>query len=198
MLQRDDRLQTFLELTEEAITLRAGSCEGAQSAAYRIFTALRQHVGPKTEAAPETLPVCRSLDSALQVARKGPLPVPLLATALSELAPSLIWRRRKGAEMESETFFDGHANALVVGAEGFEARKDVMIGVSLMAPHVRYPDHRHPPEEVYVSLAGGLWWKEGQHWREPNPGGLIYNEPNVLHAMKTVEQPLLAIWCLML
>ena len=29
------------------------------------------------------------------------------------------------------------------------------VGISLMAPHVRYPDHRHPPEEVYVSLAGG-------------------------------------------
>ena len=27
-----------------------------------------------------------------------------------------------------------------------------MVGVSLMAPAVQYPDHRHPPEEVYLAL----------------------------------------------
>jgi hypothetical protein len=31
-------------------------------------------------------------------------------------------------------------------------------------------------------------------WTTPVPGGI--NEPNVLHAMRTEEQPLLAIWCL--
>ena len=67
-----------------------------------------------------------------------------------------------------------------------------------MAPHVRYPDHRHPPEEVYVSLAGGSWWNTNMDWTTPGPGGLIYNEPNVLHAMRTEAQPLLAIWCLWL
>jgi quercetin dioxygenase-like cupin family protein len=198
MSQRDASLQQFLELTEEAITLRAASCEGAQSAAERIFTALREHVGPKSDAVPETLPVCRNLDSALHVARKGPLPIPRLATALAELTSSLIWRRRKGAETETRAFYDGHANALVVGPEGLEQRDDAMIGISLMTPHVRYPDHRHPPEEVYVSLAGGAWWKEGRHWHQPRSGGLVYNEPNVLHAMATEEEPLLAIWCLML
>ena len=30
----------------------------------------------------------------------------------------------------------------------------------------------------------------------PGPGGLIYNDPNVLHAMRTEAQPLLAIWSL--
>jgi quercetin dioxygenase-like cupin family protein len=99
-------------------------------------------------------------------------------------------------ETQSRTFFDGHANALVAGPEGIEIRDDVMIGISLMAPHVRYPDHRHPPEEVYVSLAGGAWWKEHGDWYGPGSGGLVYNEPNVLHAMATEQEPLLAIWCL--
>ena len=79
---------------------------------------------------------------------------------------------------------------------GIEEREDVRVGISLLAPHVRYPDHRHHPEEVYVSLAGGAWWNANMEWTTPGPGGLIYNEPNVLHAMRTEAQPLLAIWCL--
>ena len=35
-------------------------------------------------------------------------------------------------------------------------------------------------------------------WTAPGPGGLIYNEPGVLHAMRTKAEPLLAICCLWL
>jgi hypothetical protein len=45
-------------------------------------------------------------------------------------------------------------------------------------------------------LAGGAWWNSNMKWTTPVPGGIIYNEPNVLHIMRTEEQPLLAIWCL--
>jgi quercetin dioxygenase-like cupin family protein len=198
MIERNPKLRQFLDLTEEAIVANAHSCEGASHAATRIFTALRDRQGSKSDAPSESLPVCGALDVALRIAGRGPPPIPRLATALAELSPHLIWRRRKGAETESRAFYDGHANALVVGPEGIEQRNDAMIGISLMAPHVRYPDHRHPPEEVYVSLAGGAWWKEGKDWHQPRSGGLVYNEPNVLHAMATEEEPLLAIWCLKL
>ena len=196
MTERDLKLQQFLDLTEEAIMLRTDSCEDAGPAALRIFTALRNQTGREGGGAPESLPVCGALDAALRLGALGPSPIPRLATALAKLAPDLAWRRREGAEKESRNFFDGHANALVVGPEGLETRKDVLIGISLMAPQVRYPDHRHPPEEVYVSLAGGAWWKQGRGWHRPECGGLVYNEPNILHAMATDEEPLLAIWCL--
>ncbi len=196
MTGRDLTLQQFLDLTEEAIRLRADSLEGVRPAASRIFTALRERTGPRSDAEPESLPVCRELDGALRLAAKGPSPIPNLAVSLAKLAPALVWRRRKGAENESPDFFDGHANALVAGPQGLETRDDVLIGISLMAPRVRYPDHQHPPEEIYVSLAGGAWWKQSQDWYCPNPGGLVYNEPNVLHAMATEKDPLLAIWCL--
>lgn len=175
---------------------RAESCEGTGAASARIFAALRERAGTKSSAAPESLPVYQSLDTALGLAGQGPPPIPSLASALAKLAPQLVWRRRKNADEEGRRFFDGHANALIVGAEGIERRDDVMVGISLMAPHVRYPDHQHPPEEVYVSLAGGAWWKEGGEWYRPGSGGLVYNEPNVLHAMATEDDPLLAIWCL--
>lgn len=196
MTGRDPKLQQFLDLTQEAILARASSCEGTRRAATRIFAALREWAGTKSDAAPEILPVCKALDTALDLAGQGPAPIPRLASALAKLAPELVWRRRKNADKESRKFFDGHANALIVGAEGMESREDVMVGISLMAPHVRYPDHQHPPEEVYVSLAGGAWWKEGREWHRPGSGGLVYNKPGVLHAMATEEDPLLAVWCL--
>ena len=65
-----------------------------------------------------------------------------------------------------------------------------------MAPDTQYPDHRHPPEEIYVVLSGGQWRQGSNPWHEPGTGGLVYNPPNVVHAMRSTEQPLLALWFL--
>jgi hypothetical protein len=39
-----------------------------------------------------------------------------------------------------------------------------------MAPNTRYPDHRHPPEEIYVVLSGGQWRQASGPWYEPGIG----------------------------
>jgi quercetin dioxygenase-like cupin family protein len=196
MKQRDAKLQAFYDLTETAILLRADTCKNAGRAAKPVFDALRKNMGGKGSSAPERLPVCDALVSALHVAGTGPAPIPELAAALNDLSPHLQWKRRNNSPPDGTNFHNGHANALVAGPGGLEERADVWVGISLLAPHVRYPDHRHPPEEVYVSLASGVWWNANMDWTTPGAGGLIYNEPNVLHAMRTEAQPLLAIWCL--
>jgi hypothetical protein len=71
-----------------------------------------------------------------------------------------------------------------------------MIGVSLMAPNLQYPDHRHPPAEVYYSLSPGSWRQGDGPWVTPGIGGLIYNPSNIVHSMRSSDVPLLAIWCL--
>ena len=196
MKRRDAKLQLFYDLTEAAISRRAETCANAGPAARPVFDALRMSVGDQGNFAPERLPVCDALESASHLASTAPAPIPELAAALNDLSPRLQWKRRDASPPAGTTFHDGHANALVAGPCGLEERDDVWVGISLLAPHVRYPDHRHHPEEVYVSLAGGAWWNSNMDWTTPGPGGLIYNEPNVLHAMRTDDQPLLAIWCL--
>ena len=84
----------------------------------------------------------------------------------------------------------------LVGPGGFEEREDVMVGVSLVAPHVTYPDHSHPPEEVYLVLSEGEWWNTAMGWVHPGPGGLVYNPPGITHAMRAGDAPLLALWFL--
>lgn len=196
MKQREATLQAFYDLTETAILRRADTCKNAGPAVKPVFEALRKTVGGKGSFRSERLPICDALESALHVANTGPAPIPELAAALNGLSPRLQWKRRDSSQPDGTSFHDGHANALVAGPGGLEEREDLWIGISLLAPHVRYPDHRHPPEEVYVSLAGGAWWNENMDWTTPGPGGLIYNAPNILHAMRTEAQPLLAIWCL--
>jgi hypothetical protein len=118
-----------------------------------------------------------------------------VATAFASLAPALTWLQRPGSEADSQ-FHAGHANCLIVGPGGLEARDDVRVGASLLAPNVRYPDHSHPPEEVYVVLSDGEWFGTAARWYRPGIGGIVHHQPGVLHAMRSGETPLLAVWCL--
>ena len=90
----------------------------------------------------------------------------------------------------------GHANAQVIGPAGLGHSERVRIGASLVAPGITYPDHRHPPEEVYLVLSPGEWRQNASPWHAPGIGGLVYNPPDIVHAMRAAPvAPLLAIWC---
>jgi quercetin dioxygenase-like cupin family protein len=195
LTQRSPDLQSLLALAEAAIHQAPDVEAPVHSTAARVFEALR---APSTQASSETarLPVCRHLPAALEHARRQPGPVGALADAFARIEPILNWQIRPGAETLGEPFLNGHANATIIGPEGLEVRHDVRVGVSLMAPHTRYPDHRHPPEEIYVVLSSGLWRQADRPWHEPGIGGLVYNPPNIVHAMRAREWPLLALWFL--
>ena len=79
-----------------------------------------------------------------------------------------------------------------------EQRDDVLAGASLVAPGVRYPDHHHPPEEIYVVLTPGEWRQESRPWHEPGVGAVVHNPPGIVHAMRAGDTPLLALWFLWL
>ena len=187
-------LQMLLDLAEAAILARGD--EQSSSAAVRVFERLTQKVGAEVAAEPRRLPVCRFLDAAYAGMAAGASPLPELASAFSALDPRLCWERRATANPADTVFFDGHANAVLIGPRGLEQREDVWVGVSLMAPGVLYPDHSHPPEEVYFAFTAGQWWNTRMGWAEPGPGGLVYNEPGIMHAMRSGSAPLLALWLL--
>ena len=130
--------------------------------------------------------------------QNGPKPISKLTNALIKIEPKLKWYRRPEAKNFSESFFNGHANAVIVGDGGFEVRHDVRIGMSLVAPNIDYPRHRHPPEELYIVLAPGSWMQNDENLTLKTPGDLIHNSPNCWHAMQSIQTPLLAIWCLWL
>jgi len=193
---RSPDLQLFLTLAEAVIRRGSGIDKRMSIVADRMFPALQVSSARAGRPEPARLPVCRHITTALEHAHRQPGPVSALADAFVAIEPQLNWKVRASAETQGEQFLNGHANATIIGPEGLEIRPDVLIGASLLAPHTRYPDHRHPPEEIYVVLSAGQWRQASNSWHEPGIGGLVYNPPNIVHAMRSTEEPLLALWFL--
>ena len=192
----DDRtasLRRLIDAAGAAILAAPAATPAITAAAGRIFSAL----GAMTVAPAEPgacLPVCANLLPAIATARSGPPAIARIADALERLSTHLIWRRsdRDG----DPRFAAGHANAQIVGTDGLAQCDGVRLGMSLVAPGITYPDHHHPPEEIYIILSPGEWRQNAAPWHAPGIGGLVYNPPDILHAMRAGATPLLAMWCL--
>lgn len=190
--QRPVELQNLLDVALPAMAARAASLESAASLA-RIAAAARQPGAPG--AAPQRLPVCALLDQVLDQTPAAPDLAALFA-ALLALAPRMVWRRRSGDASASANFAEAHANAMLLGPGGIENRQDLWLGLSLLAPHTRYPDHCHKPEETYLVLSPGEFRHGASDWFQPGMGGSFYNTPDIVHAMRSGAAPLFALWAL--
>jgi quercetin dioxygenase-like cupin family protein len=193
---RTDNLQRFIDAAEAGIQAKAVQFPAAMPMAERIFSALKENGEGNVQNTPARLAVCSQLDHALGLAQSGPDPIPGLADAFAAIEPEFAWSRRPEAAKVAGDFYDNHANATIIGDGGLEARRDVRIGVSLVAPGIEYPRHRHPPEELYIVLAPGKWMRDDNPLALKQSGALVHNPPNAWHAMQSMETPLLAIWCL--
>ncbi len=192
MSERPPVLQAFLDQLFDTFMENYKGAE-IRGCTDRVFTALTDYRGPGRNV-PARLPVCDHLAPALDRARSTH---EALVESFAALEPQLAWTRRPQSDhTASANFADGHANALIIGPNGHEAREDVWVGVSLLAPHVRYPDHNHGPEEVYLVLSKSKFQHGDEDWFEPGIGGQFYNTPNIRHAMASDDDPLFAIWCL--
>lgn len=195
-MQRTPVLAQFVDALHAAIAARAAPQGPARCLMDEAMRRLRSGQGAATAAAPHWLPACGHLAGALVASHAAAPDIVRLAGLLDALAPQLHWRRR--ADGGDARFLQGHANAHIVGPLGLEVRHDLVIGATLMAPGVPYPEHRHPPREVYLVLSPGDWWRGGQDWHAPGVGGLVYHPGDAPHAMRAAPTaPLLALWCLL-
>ncbi|BBU31579.1 transcriptional regulator [Burkholderia sp. THE68] len=142
-------------------------------------------------------PACDWLDAALAPFIDDHTGFGAAARALRALEPDLGWSRRSSGENGSENYIEAHVHGMICGPGGAESRYDVQLGFSLMLPHVRYPDHSHPPEEAYVLFTPGEFRQNGGAWFDPGIGGGIHNVRNNPHAMRSGAVPFLAIWTLL-
>ncbi len=177
-------LDRFLSLAGTAVAARAGGA--AAPAARRVATLLE--AAPEAAAVPAAArqPACNHLPAALAATPFA------LAEAFRALEPDLAWRVGERSGLGAL-----YAGAPVLGPGGPQQRGGLVAGISLLAPGATYPDHDHPPEEIYLALSGGEWWNAETPWHAPGPGGIVHNPPGILHAMRGTEVPLLAIWFLL-
>ena len=195
MTDRPEELQRFLDASLDAFEGRADHPRARESLG-KIRAALASP-GEMAETEAGRLPVCALLEDVAAPERFNDPDLHLVIKAFGDIEPRLGWRTRGGdMSTASENINDGHANAMIVGPGGVERRSDVWLGVSLLAPHVRYPDHNHPPEETYLVLSEGEFRHGDSGWFTPGVGGTLYNEPGISHAMRTGDKPMFAMWAL--
>jgi hypothetical protein len=193
-MARSPALQSFVDAAARAVWASARSGSAAERAAARVFDRCAAKLGAARGGKGVRLPVCDWLEPALAAAAGTDRAE--VGAALGAIASDLRWTRRSSADPSEPIFWNGHANALIMGQGGLEERDDLWIGVTLMAPDITYVDHDHPPEEVYLSLSPGEWWNADMDWTGPGTTGLIYNPPGIRHAMRSGAKPFLALWFL--
>ena len=193
-MTRDAHLRAFVDAALAAFGEATPGPE-ARVSLERIAAALAVPT-PRRERPGSRLAVQAHLEDALAVKTESPA-LRRLIEAFRRIEPDLEWVRRADHDRTaSADFAEGHANAMILGPAGLEHRRDVWIGVSLLAPRVRYPDHSHAPEETYLVLSDGEFRQGGGAWFTPGVGGSFYNVPDIVHAMRAKDTPLLAFWAL--
>ncbi|PLP58397.1 transcriptional regulator [Mesorhizobium loti] len=146
-------------------------------------------------AQPARRPACIHLAAGYRNLENAGSHLSRLAVSFQAIEPLLDWTSRE-ERRDSDALAQNYAGATIVGRDGVIASEHVEIGASILSPNTVYPNHRHSPEEVYIALSEGHWRQDDDPWVEPGIGGLIHNPANIVHAMRSGDQPLFAIWCL--
>jgi quercetin dioxygenase-like cupin family protein len=187
------RIDGFLD----AVSRRLRSAEAEDVAVAAEAEALRRLWPGRTLASritdAERLPACDYLDVALD--RAVPEGDSDLASSIAALRPALHWTYSYPANPRDRELGSKVAFSQIVGGRGLRPDTNLHIGLTLIAPHVVYPAHFHPAVELYLVVSGHALWQSGT--AEPAlrpPGSLILHASNVVHAMTTFEEPLLAVW----
>lgn len=141
---------------------------------------------------PRLLPVLRWLDRLAPGAVDETRP---LVDGLTAAASDLAWGQTYTVEDFGERFLERYGWSELIGLRGPIASDRLACGVLLLGPDLEYPAHSHAAEEIYIPLAGTAHWLHGgDGWRPRRPGELIHHPSGIVHAMRTDEQPLLALY----
>jgi quercetin dioxygenase-like cupin family protein len=153
---------------------------------------------PAASAAPPALPVLRWLP---RIAADGASFGGAFVSALCRAAPSLTWRQSYTPDEVDAAFLQNYGWTELLRAAAMlrpaakRTSAQISCGVVVLGPGTLYPPHRHEAEEIYVPLSGTAAWQQGDAiWREHPPGTLIHHSSEEPHAMRTGEEPLLALY----
>jgi len=177
-----------------AAGLAARPGEGVEEVLERLRA---QDLSPAAFAPPEPrrLAACRRLPEA--VAATLALDSSL-AAAIANLEDALHWTQTTAysdAAMGQVGFMDNYGHAQLIGPTGCFPGEDFLLGLLVLGPGFHYLDHHHPAPELYWPLTGPSRWKQGAGgFEERAAGETIWHRPHVIHATKTLEAPLLAVW----
>ena len=75
---------------------------------------------------------------------------------------------------------------------------DVVAGFLVAGAGRVYPEHTHPPQELYLVLSGTGEWRYGgnDHYEPVVAGTTLYNPPGVTHGVRAGAEPVVAFYAL--
>lgn len=134
---------------------------------------------PVTPAAPSAaLPALRHLPKALLIARANDV------TGLVQALTSARWTQTSTyvSNPPHEHFLPGYAHCTLLGsAAALPVAVDpaglLTLGVLLLGPHLHYPPHWHPADEVYVPLTRARWSTDESPYVAREPGTVLHHTP---------------------
>jgi hypothetical protein len=151
---------------------------------------------PRTRDRRANLPAAVPVVSCLpQIKANAPQSCAPLIGELLRLAPVLTWHQTYRQPVVGAAFLQNYGYTELTGLSGPVPSQRLACGFLLLGPSTTYPRHRHEAEEIYVPLSGTAAWQHGnQGWRDESPGTVIHHASNEPHAMRTGNQPLLALY----
>jgi mannose-6-phosphate isomerase-like protein (cupin superfamily) len=106
------------------------------------------------------------------------------------------WTEFYGEDDWSRPFLSLFSCAEGIGPEGRLAHDSLIVGLYLYGPGMRYPQHAHPADEVYVVLAGRQAFQIGAHasFIAHGPGAVVVLPADSSHAIRTEGGPAFGVF----
>ncbi|MES9964218.1 MAG: dimethylsulfonioproprionate lyase family protein [Candidatus Sedimenticola sp. 20ELBAFRAG] len=106
------------------------------------------------------------------------------------------WRQPYAEEDFGPDFFNNSAWFPIADVNGPLVYQDGLMEIMLMGPGLSYPKHKHEPEELYIVLAGRVWWVAEKDEKSPcwkSAGDAIHHTSNQVHAITSGDEPVLIL-----
>jgi hypothetical protein len=147
---------------------------------------------PERALEPHSLGCLRHLDRAVELTPPEARPLVWLAAVRRN---GLRWGQTYSEADFGKAFIDNYGWLELFGTRSHFVNDEVAAGLLILGPEIVYPDHHHVAEEIYIPLTGGTEWRMGEGgFRVRAAGEVIHHASNVSHAMRTAEEPLLALY----
>jgi len=183
-------LEILNQSTWAAIAARADRVTGRRVEMPAQIDCARQDAESRFS---DDFPVLDHLERALALTAQGPLAE--IGARFAGVLQQLRWSQNPSytEANSSRAFLDGYAYAGFSGPDAPLLCAVPRGGLVLLGPEVTYPSHHHAPKEVYLVLTPGSQWclDEGE-WFAVEAGELIFHDSWQMHAMRTLDRPLLA------
>ena len=122
---------------------------------------------------------------------------PELRDALIEVSPKMMWRETyKGTDIDPD-FMERFGCYEIIGRDAPFASKKMRSFLVYQPPHLHYPWHHHPADELYMVISGEAEFHlKGQGSETLKTGQTSFHPSNTPHALTSHDHPVMAyvVW----